>query len=389
LLTTTSVAPVDDGVLRLGILLPSGGAGAELGQALSDGIALALTEINTSGGVNGEPVRRIVRSEGDDIIAATSAMQALVDAGVDAIVGPASSNNTLAALGTAVAAGRVTCSPTASAMALDAYPDNGLFFRTIPSDSLQAWAIARAADQTGTSRVTIAYIDDAYGRPFADQVAIAVATLGIAVSAEVPYTRAEASITDAARTVADGAPRSVVVIGDSATGPAMLTAIDLATGDGAVTYVVNDAMRRPAATVQPFTPEVASRIVGVSPRATTTNSAFLDALLALNPRTSGLYAANAYNCVNLIALAATMSGSTLPQTIARTIPTVSVNGSRCTDFPSCAELLRAGRNIDYEGPNGELTIGSDGERVAADFDLFGFDDSGRDVTRGQITIFRP
>ena len=39
-------------------------------------------------------------------------------------------------------AGVVTCSPSATALALDDYPDNKLFFRTVPSDSLEMVAIA-------------------------------------------------------------------------------------------------------------------------------------------------------------------------------------------------------------------------------------------------------
>lgn len=385
--TTTTQPPVDDGVLRLGILLPSGGSGAELGQALDDGVTLAIAEINAAGGVRGEPVRRIVRSEGDDIVSATSAMQALVDAGVDAIVGPASSNNTLAALGTAVSAGKVVCAPTASAMALDSYPDRGLFFRTIPSDSLQALAIARAADQTGTTRVTLAFIDDAYGRPLAEEVATAITALGVEVTSEVPFTRADASIVDAARRITSDQPTLVVIIGDPATGPALLTAADQLIDDNAVKYVVNDAMRRPASTAQPYSSGVAARITGVSPRAVPANAAFVEALQRINPRTTALYAANAYDCVNLIALAARVANSTLPSAIARTIPFVSVNGSSCTTFPACAELLDSGLNVDYDGPYGDLTLTGSGDKANAVFEVFGFDDSGRDVRRGQLQVF--
>ena len=61
---------------------------------------------------------------------------------VDAVVGPTSSLVALGALGDLMAADVLTCSPTASAQALDDYPDRDLFFRTVPSDSLQAAAIA-------------------------------------------------------------------------------------------------------------------------------------------------------------------------------------------------------------------------------------------------------
>ena len=45
-----------------------------------------------------------------------------------------------------------------------------LTVRASSSDSLQAAAIAGATDQTGAQRVTIVYVDDSYGRPFAEAV---------------------------------------------------------------------------------------------------------------------------------------------------------------------------------------------------------------------------
>ena len=45
---------------------------------------------------------------------------------------------------------------------VDGFADDGLFFRTVPSDSLQARAIAEAADQTGAVNATIAFVDDAW-----------------------------------------------------------------------------------------------------------------------------------------------------------------------------------------------------------------------------------
>ena len=94
---------------------------------------------------------------------------------VDAIIGPGSSIVALSVLDTIVRSGVISCSPTATSMSLDEFPDEGMFFRTAPSDTLQAEAIARAVDQTGRSSVGLLYIDDAYGRPFAERLREALA----------------------------------------------------------------------------------------------------------------------------------------------------------------------------------------------------------------------
>ena len=58
-------------------------------------------------------------------------------------------------------------------------------------------------------------------------------------------------------------------------------------------------------------------------------------------------------------------------------------------FVDCAEDIKAGSNINYDGPAGTVTLGTNGDVTAADFELFAFDDTGRDYqqansARGQL-----
>ena len=149
-ITSTSVAPrVDDGVLQIGVLLPSSGAGAAIGQSARAAIRVAVDLANQHGGVNGHPVQTYFRDEGADAVTASIGLDQLLANQVDVIIGPGSSNTTVALLPKIVQAGVAACSPSASALELDTFPDRGLFFRTIPSDSLQAEAIAKVIEQTG------------------------------------------------------------------------------------------------------------------------------------------------------------------------------------------------------------------------------------------------
>ena len=93
---------------------------------------------------------------------------------------------------------------------------------------------------------------------------------------------------------------------------------------------------------------------------------------------------DAFDCVNLIALAALAGDSTQPEVIARQIPLVSDSGSPCMTFVDCQDDIAAGSNINYDGPGGTLTIGTDGDLASAVFDLFGFDETGRDVNVGTV-----
>src|SRR5687768_4279563 len=52
---TTTVRP-DDGVLRIGALLPLSGPGAEFGQPMSDAVTFAVEQVNAASGFAGRDV---------------------------------------------------------------------------------------------------------------------------------------------------------------------------------------------------------------------------------------------------------------------------------------------------------------------------------------------
>ena len=382
--TSTTVAPtttvrVDDGQFVVGLVVPRVGAATEIGTAVETAVELAIAHVNDAGGVNGQPVRLETRDEGDNSASALVAVQDLLQAGVDVIIGPTSSPDTLATLGIAVDAGVLTCSPTASALALDEYPDDGLFFRTVPSDSLQAVGIAEIVDDVGGSRTALVYLDDPYGRPIAEAVERALATKGIALSASAAIGSDEESLSDVVDVVDASDADVVVVIADAATGSAVVSAIDEGVAYPRPTFVVNDALRRPEVVGQPFDVDLAERIEGISPLAHADDPAFTDELRLVDASATTLYAHNGYDCMALIALAARDTGSTNSTVIASAINRMSSGGSSCRIYPVCIALYDAGRNIDYDGPSGEMSVGPTGDLETAVFEKFEFID-GRDTT---------
>ena len=58
---------------------------------------------------------------------------------------------------------------------------------------------------------------------------------------------------------------------------------------------------------------------------------------------------------------------------------MSSGGSSCRIYPVCIALYDAGRNIDYDGPSGEMSVGPTGDLETAVFEKFEFID-GRDTT---------
>jgi hypothetical protein len=55
-------------------------------------------------------------------------------------------------------------------------------------------------------------------------------------------------------------------------------------------------------------------------------------------------------------------------------------------FADCRTDIEAGSNINYDGPGGSVTINSKGELSAANFEFFGFDETGRDFNKVTVPV---
>ena len=391
---TTPVAPTttmvpDDGVLRLGVLLPLTGPGADLGQSLSNGVEMAVDRVNETGGFNGRDVELVVEDEGDGSVSASRALEQLLEADVDAVIGPGSSVVALDVLVTLRRERLLTCSPSASALALDDFPDDGLFVRTVPSDSVQAGAIARAIDLTGRSSVAVLYVDDAYGLPLATALTSELDRQAASVEELVPLDLDDADYSDEAQRALDSGAQVIAVIADPTAGPRILAALLEESDEDATTPIfVNDALRGTTLgnIVSNAPVGAADRVRGIAPRAESDNPDFTAAYAERFPDSNGYLAVHANECVDLIVLAATAAGSTVSAVVAEQITEVAERGQPCRTFAECAEALNAGRNIDYEGPSGILELSSDGDPVRGLYDLFAYDVDGRERIVGTVPV---
>jgi branched-chain amino acid transport system substrate-binding protein len=242
---------------------------------------------------------------------------------------------------------------------------------------LQAVAIADLAERTGLQDVAVVAIDDAYGRPFAQSVeeALAGGTRSVANIQEYLFVRADGDLASKAQAVADSDTRVVIVLAGSDDGAAFLEALDDTDFGSIRNVIVNDTFREPGITqrIEALDPALRSLIQGVAPQAQSD-----DADRPFDP--SGLFAAQAFDCVNLIALGAYAADSDDPADFATQIPSLSVGGRVCTSFESCATLLDEPLDINYNGPDGITDLLVFGDPARARFDVFSFDDTGRAVS---------
>ena len=362
--TTTTVARPDDGVLRLGVYLPRTGEGAQLGEPMIAAIEAAVSKINASAGVLGRDIVVDIVDEGSG-----TGPDDLLTSGVDAIIGPASSRVALAQLATMVhpATGVVTCSPSASALALDEFPDNGFFFRTVPSDSLQMAAIARRVENTGERSIAVGYLDDPYGRGLVESFAEEASRQGLELSAQIGFSGDQEDLSGIVDELLAESPGVIVILGDADDGGRLLLALDSAGATDLRRVIVNDAIRNARQAIQSLTPGFRLRVRGVAPYARSVTEDGPD----------GFFTAHAVDCVNLIALATIVAESDAPARIKAKMGEVASGGRVCTSFETCVALVDQDLQIDYNGASGSVDLSnSAGDPVRAWFETFGFDVDG-------------
>lgn len=365
--TTTTIERPNDGVLKLGVYLPRTGEGARLGEPMIAAVVDAVELINDAGGVLGQDVAVEILDEG-----VGTGPDLLLTNGVDAIVGPASSRVALAQLASIVnpATGVVTCSPTATAMALDDFPDNEFFFRTVPSDSLQMAAIARRVEDTGVDSVAVGYLDDPYGRGLVESFTEQAAARGLVLQAQVGFRRDQEDLSNVVADLAADSPGVIVVLGDADDGSRLLAALDGAVSTDLRRVIVNDAIRNARQVIQSLSAGFRQRVSGVAP--------YARSLSEDGPE--GFFTAHAVDCVNLIALATVVADSDSPTRIKGTMGEVASGGSVCTSFEACVALHDQGLRIDYNGASGHVDLSNvAGDVVRAWFESFGFDADGAET----------
>jgi branched-chain amino acid transport system substrate-binding protein len=246
---------------------------------------------------------------------------------------------------------------------------------------MQADALALMLDGAGT-KVVLAYVDDAYGRPFMERVRDELDRLGAPVTAAVEFDPQEPKYEDVARALVQSGSATIGIIGDPEAGPRLMQSLAEVIDPNVVTGIwMNDAMRVPAtaSVYRRLDPGILPLMHGVSPRSTIGTPDGTGSLLAL-PDSGRFFAANAYDCMSLIALAADQAESIDGAAMADQIQQVTTGGTPCDSFTDCVEQLRSGRNIDYDGPSGQLDIGRNGDPTFGLFDMYHFDERGLDVT---------
>ncbi|MFI8564977.1 ABC transporter substrate-binding protein [Rhodococcus sp. NPDC078407] len=385
---TAGAAPVTD-PLVVGTLLPNTGSLAFLGPPEVAGVQLAVNDINAAGGVLDQPVTLIPGDSGDTTTdTANTTVDRLLAGGADVIVGAASSAVSLQVIDKITSAGVVQISPANTSDQFVCYADSGLYFRTAPTDVLQAQALADLIAQDGAQRVSILALNDPYGTGLANNTVENLEAAGIASDQlqTIIYDPNAQSYNAEIDDVNNFAPDAVAVIGfdESARIITRMHELGIGPSDGMLVYGVDGNMGN--ALGESMAPGLLDTMRGTTPL-TDVGTAFQDRLKTVDPALVDFnYAGESYDAVVIPALAAVQAGSTAGVDIAANINSVTKDGEKCTTFEECLPLLQAGTDIDYDGVTGALNFSDAGEPATGSYGNLVFGPDNTLTTDGYIVV---
>lgn len=375
--------------LVVGTLLPETGTLAFLGPPEVAGVQLAINDVNAAGGVLGQPVQLIPGDSGDTTTdTANVTVDRLLAGGADVIVGAASSSVSLKVIDKIASAGVVQFSPANTSDQFVCYPDKGQYFRTAPTDVLQAQALSQLIAEDGAQRVSILALNDPYGTGLAQNTVDNLQDAGIPSDQiqKIIYDPNAQSFNAEVDDVKNFAPDAVAVIGfeESAKIITRMHEVGIGPSDGTLVYGVDGNMGN--ALGEAVAKPLLDTMKGTTPL-TDVGTEFQDRLKALNPALVDFnYSGESYDAVVISALAAEQAKSTAGTDIAANINSVTKDGEKCTSFAQCLPLVQAGTDIDYDGITGALNFSDSGEPATGSYGKLVFGPENTLTTEGYIVV---
>ena len=370
--------------IKIGVILGFTGPIESLTPSMADGAELAMSEVTASGKLLGGAKVTPVRADSTcvDAGAATAAAERLITAdGVKAIMGADCSGVTGAILANvAMANGIVMISPSATSPALSTAEDNGLFFRTAPSDARQGVVMTEVLMDAGITEVAVTYTNNDYGKGLADSFQAAYEAAGGSITINAAHEDGKADYAAEVGALASAGGERLVVAGyvDQGGSGIVRAALDSGAFD---TFHFPDGMIS-AALVENFGAEIDGSS-GQHPAPSEELAAAFAGLVDGAFDSSSPFTPEAYDAAALIMLAMQAAGSSDSADFkGKVMDVANAPGEKINagELAKGLEILAAGGEIDYVGATDVELIGP-GE-AAGNYRVVGFE-NGEEVTAGR------
>ena len=355
--------------LKIGQLNTFTGTLSYFGDSHRNGTTLAVDQINQAGGVLGQAVIIVARDTQTTPQVGVDAARALIDVEkVVAIVGALASGVTIAvAESVTVPKGILQISGSSTSPALTALNDNDFLFRTTVSDAAQGVVLGRLARELGFNTASALFINNAYGQGLAEQFKTTFEKEGGNVLELVVHEDVQPTFLSELSKATDGNPDVLVAIGYP--GQAEIYLREAIEGGYISTFLFVDGTKS-AEMNQTVGADKLEGTFGTAPGTPLTDArsifnrdfANAFAVISENP-----FVAETYDAVVLIALAAEKAGTTTDSAKIRDALREVANapggivGPGVDGIRRALELIRDGKDINYEGAAGSQDFDENGD----------------------------
>ncbi len=349
-----SAATVHAQDIKVGVVLGFTGPLETLAPPMAGGAELAIAEVNASGLLLGGTTVTAVRGDSTcvDAAAATATAERLVTSeGIVAMVGAMCSGATGAILSNvALPNGVLMISPSATSPGLSTVDDNGLFFRTAPSDARQGVVMSDIIMERGMTSVAVTYTNNDYGKGLADSFQQAFEAAGGTVTLSSPHEDGRADYSAEIGALASAGGEALVVAGyvDEGGSGMVRAALDSGAFD---MFVFPDGMVGDALSAN-FGTEIEGSF-GQNPGSDSDGAAVYEELAAAaGVNGASVYSKEAYDAAALILLAMQAAGSSSASDFKDHVMSVAnAPGEQIMpgELAKALEILANGGDVDYVG----------------------------------------
>jgi branched-chain amino acid transport system substrate-binding protein len=375
--TEKSAGPAQDLTLNIGTLLPQTGNLAFLGPPEEAGVQLAVKEINAAN--LGVKVDVTLGDSGDpDNKAYATTVPNLLNKKVSAIVGAAASGVSKLVIDQVIGSGTILFSPANTSPDFATWDDNGLYWRTAPSDLLQGETLGNLIAADGASTLGVIAINDAYGTGLQKVTEKTFEDAGGKTVETQFYNTGDTNFTAQISAVMAQKPDAIALITfDEAI--TIIPALKDAGFDTSKLYLVDGNTKQYA---DGLPAGVMTGAKGTTPGpvlADDFQKRLQDTYAATNngkKLEDFTYAAESYDAVVLLALASLAAKSTTGVDIAKKLQEVSGgtgNGKKAKSFADAAKIINAGDVVDYDGYSGGVKFDKAGDPTQATIGIFQYD----------------
>jgi len=355
--------------LKIGQLNSFTGDLSDFGAAHRNAGQLAADHINLAGGVQGAPITIVARDTATNPVQGVDSARALVDVDrVAAIVGALSSGVSIAVAESVTGPSQILqISAASTSPAISVLADGDFLFRTTVSDAIQGVIMGRLAKELGYGTASALYVNNAYGQGLAEAFKASFEAAGGQILELVPHEMVQPTYASELSKATDGNPDVLAAISYPETAQIYLR--EALEGGYIDTFIFCDGTKSPDMN-EAVGVDKLEGMHGTSPGSAMTDArstfeANFESAFAVVPPLP--YMDTTYDAVVLIALAAEKAGTTTDSAAIRDAlrdvanPPGEVVGPGVEGIWNALELIRQGKDINYEGAGGSQDFNAQGD----------------------------